>query len=192
MNEKKLIDANIVNPEDVFAGSSDFAKDCRDGVERLLAAQPTIDPKTLPIVQQLQSEIDWWVCEVKKIDKSVQYWVNYAKDLEKQLAQALHDCVVAEQKRAECIEKIAETTAEKEAAVTKAADQELREMGYERMEDGENYRIYYDQENERVIRVWHGGFVQPYWKIGDEWKLCGLLPEELSAIYKLQQESVVK
>ena len=39
-----LIDADKVNPSDVFVGISDFATDCRNAVVKLLAAQPTIDP----------------------------------------------------------------------------------------------------------------------------------------------------
>ena len=39
-----LIDADKVNPSDVFVGISDFAADCRNAVVKLLAAQPTIDP----------------------------------------------------------------------------------------------------------------------------------------------------
>lgn len=74
----RLIDADIVNPEDVFLGSSDFARDCRCGVERLLYAQPTVAPETLPIV----------------------------KELRKQLEQARRDCAVAEKNHAECVEKI--------------------------------------------------------------------------------------
>ena len=41
---ERLIDADKVNPSDVFVGISDFAADCRNAVVELLAAQPTIDP----------------------------------------------------------------------------------------------------------------------------------------------------
>lgn len=53
MDEVRLIDANKVDPGEVFCGSSDFAEDVRNGVGVLLSYQPTIDPETLPIVQQL-------------------------------------------------------------------------------------------------------------------------------------------
>ena len=36
-----LIDADKVNPSDVFVGISDFAADCRNAVVKLLAAQPS-------------------------------------------------------------------------------------------------------------------------------------------------------
>lgn len=38
----RLIDADKINPTDVFMGATDFAQDCRDAVERLIAMQPTI------------------------------------------------------------------------------------------------------------------------------------------------------
>ncbi len=44
MTMERLIDADKVNPSDVFVGISDFAADCRNAVVKLLAAQPTIDP----------------------------------------------------------------------------------------------------------------------------------------------------
>ena len=44
MTMERLIDADKVNPSDVFVGISDFAADCRNAVVELLAAQPTIDP----------------------------------------------------------------------------------------------------------------------------------------------------
>ena len=43
MTMERLIDADKVNPSDVFVGISDFAADCRNAVVKLLAAQPTIE-----------------------------------------------------------------------------------------------------------------------------------------------------
>lgn len=40
----RLIDADAINPNDVFKGASDFAKDIRSGVIELIKVQPTIDP----------------------------------------------------------------------------------------------------------------------------------------------------
>ena len=39
----RLIDADKVNPEDVFIGASDFVKDCRAAVIELMNKQPTVD-----------------------------------------------------------------------------------------------------------------------------------------------------
>lgn len=44
MTMERLIDADKVNPSDVFVGISDFAADCRNAVVKLLAAQPTSTP----------------------------------------------------------------------------------------------------------------------------------------------------
>lgn len=57
MSEQRLIDANKIDPSEVFVGESDFAKECRQGVDVLLAYQPTIDPKTLPIVKELREKL---------------------------------------------------------------------------------------------------------------------------------------
>ena len=43
MTMERLIDADKVNPSDVFVGIRDFAADCRNAVVELLAAQPTIE-----------------------------------------------------------------------------------------------------------------------------------------------------
>ena len=43
MTMERLIDADKVNPSDVFVGISVFAADCRNAVVELLAAQPTIE-----------------------------------------------------------------------------------------------------------------------------------------------------
>ncbi len=51
----RLIDADKVNPEDVFIGASDFVKDCRAAVIELMNKQPTVD------------------AEIKKNGKWVQY-----------------------------------------------------------------------------------------------------------------------
>ena len=40
----RLIDADAINPYDVFKGESDFAKDIRSGVIDLIKLQPTVDP----------------------------------------------------------------------------------------------------------------------------------------------------
>lgn len=53
----KLIDANKVDPSEVFCGSSSLATDVRNGVDVLLSYQPTIDPETLPIVQELREKL---------------------------------------------------------------------------------------------------------------------------------------
>ena len=45
----RLIDADKVNPSEVFYGISDFAQDCRNAVIELLNAQPTVDAE--PVVR---------------------------------------------------------------------------------------------------------------------------------------------
>lgn len=45
----RLIDADKVNPSEVFCGMSDFAQDCRNAVIELLSAQPTVD--AVPVVR---------------------------------------------------------------------------------------------------------------------------------------------
>lgn len=54
----RLIDADKVNPCDVFGGLSDFAQDCRNAVIELLSIQPTID--AVPVVRCKDCKYRTW------------------------------------------------------------------------------------------------------------------------------------
>ena len=47
----RLVNANKIDPAEVFGGQNDFAHDCRNAVADLLARQPIIDPEDLPVVK---------------------------------------------------------------------------------------------------------------------------------------------
>ena len=53
----RLVNADVIDPAEVFGGQNDFAQDCRNAVADLLDRQPTIDPESLPIVQELREQL---------------------------------------------------------------------------------------------------------------------------------------
>lgn len=74
-------------------------------------ALPTIDPETLPIVQELREKLK----QTKQELRNVKYCYGIAKNGEKQLRRQVNE-VTAEW--AECVKKLERVTAERDAAVS--------------------------------------------------------------------------
>lgn len=76
---------------------------------------PTIDPETLPIVQELRKELE----QTERELRNVKYCYDIAKNGEKQLRRQANE-VTAEW--AECVKKLKRVTAERDAALKQISD----------------------------------------------------------------------
>lgn len=126
MAEQRLIDANALRGiesllnTDIIQASKE-ASWLMSQVLHDIDAMSTIDPETLPIVQQLRAEL----ANCKQELRQIKYCYDIAKNGEKQFRKQNDEITAA---WAECAKKLKQVTAERDAAVksrAKLAEYEL-------------------------------------------------------------------
>lgn len=111
MAEQRLIDAN----KEVIRAYEDIPEPYSDALIRFLRDCETVDPESLPIVQQLRAEL----ANCKQELRQIKYCYDIAKNGEKQLRKQNDEITAA---WAECAKKLKQVTAERDAAIKSCAE----------------------------------------------------------------------
>lgn len=111
MAEQRLIGVNV----EVIRAYEDIPEPYSDVLIRFLRDCETIDPETLPIVQQLRAEL----ANCKQELRQIKYCYDIAKNGEKQLRKQNDEITAA---WAECAKKLKQVTAERDAAIKSCAE----------------------------------------------------------------------
>lgn len=116
--EVRMIDANALQRKICGAKCGCEHEECgceHDcDFEHFIFWQPTIDPETLPIVQELRKVVARLVEARENANEACSKYEFRCKGLEKQLEEARRDCAVAEKNHAECVEQLSKVTVERD------------------------------------------------------------------------------